>query len=238
MISTRGLASKILIMVLVVAVVAAGVWLVGFSSVLAAKSVSVKGAETIPVAEVQEIAEVPLGTPLARVDLALIAARVRSLKPVADATVAHAWPNTVEITVVERTPIFAVADAGKFLLVDKTGLGYRSVDKAPKGLMVAEVSVDGADEPGNADRANVLADVGIVAQALPKDLTAAKKPKDRVKTIKASSIDTIELVLGNGRRVIWGSADQSDLKAQVALALLQQKADVYDVSAPTNPTTR
>jgi cell division protein FtsQ len=38
--------------------------------------------------------------------------------------------------------------------------------------------------------------------------------------------------------VLWGSAEQGELKAQVLAALLQRRAGVYDVSAPELPTTQ
>ena len=53
------------------------------------------------------------------------------------------------------------------------------------------------------------------------------------------TIDQITLVLRDGREVLWGSADESALKAQVIDRLLvSQKAGVYDVSVPGSPTTR
>jgi cell division protein FtsQ len=36
---------------------------------------------------------------------------------------------------------------------------------------------------------------------------------------------------------VWGSADESDLKAQVLAVLLRQPARTYDVSVPGQPTT-
>ena len=37
-----------------------------------------------------------------------------------------------------------------------------------------------------------------------------------------ASVDEISLVLGNGRRVVWGSAEQSNQKAQVLAVLLKR----------------
>ena len=53
----------------------------------------------------------------------------------------------------------------------------------------------------------------------------------------ATGHDDIELTLRSGDRVRWGSADQPEVKAQVLRALMNRKADVYDVAAPELPTT-
>ena len=37
---------------------------------------------------------------------------------------------------------------------------------------------------------------------------------------------------------MWGSSDDSATKAEVLEDLLQTEAEVYDVSVPTQPTTR
>ena len=49
-------------------------------------------------------------------------------------------------------------------------------------------------------------------------------------------MDTISLVLRNGRTILWGSAEDSANKAEVLDVLLDRKAQVYDVSVPGQPT--
>ena len=51
-------------------------------------------------------------------------------------------------------------------------------------------------------------------------------------------MDRIEIQLSDGDTIVWGSAEQSQVKAQVLSVLLSQEASVYDVSAPHAPTTR
>jgi cell division protein FtsQ len=52
------------------------------------------------------------------------------------------------------------------------------------------------------------------------------------------SVDEIKLVLATGRRVIWGSAEDSDQKAEVLAVLLKQPGNQIDVTVPGRPTTR
>ena len=58
----------------------------------------------------------------------------------------------------------------------------------------------------------------------------------RVSHVDARTMDSIELRLQDGRRVVWGNAESSQLKARVLSALLHRKAQVYDVSVPGSPT--
>ena len=44
--------------------------------------------------------------------------------------------------------------------------------------------------------------------------------------------------LRDGAKVIWGSAEQSELKSQVLATLLPLGGDVFDVSAPGFPARR
>ena len=52
-----------------------------------------------------------------------------------------------------------------------------------------------------------------------------------------ATVDQISLVLRDGRTVEWGSAEQSELKAEVLVPLLKRPAQRYDVSVPGQPTT-
>ena len=60
----------------------------------------------------------------------------------------------------------------------------------------------------------------------------------RVDTIEVDSVDRISLILRNGRRVVWGSAEDSAQKAQVLAVLLPRPGQVIDITVPGRPTTR
>ena len=65
---------------------------------------------------------------------------------------------------------------------------------------------------------------------LPDDLAAT------VDHVEVETIDRITLMLRDGRQVLWGSAEESELKAQVLQGLLRKvRAPSYDVSVPGNP---
>lgn len=214
---------RVLVVGLVLALLGGAGWLVGLSSLLSAKYVSVTGSRTVDLEEIRARANVPLGVPLARQDVTAIAQRVATLPAIESSHVDRAWPNTLEISVVERTPVIAVRRPDGFALVDRFGVAYATVDRAPPNLPATEIY------PGTTEQ---FAAVGTVATALPASLLA------KVEKIRSESIDTISVVLKSGVLVNWGNADDSALKAQIVAALLKQKPRQIDVSAPHNPTTR
>jgi cell division protein FtsQ len=65
------------------------------------------------------------------------------------------------------------------------------------------------------------------------------KLRGKVDRLTAISRDNIVLILESGRKVTWGSAADSELKAQVLTALLKRKpTSTIDVSSPHNPAVR
>lgn len=215
---------RLLAAVLAVAAVAGGlVWVVFGSPLLVAREVEVGGTALLTPESVVQTAAVPLGVPLARVATGEVADRVRTLAPVAAVEVALRWPHTVTVTVTERELRLVREHAGSFEWVDGTGTIFHATPERPDGAVLAEAS---SDEP------ELLADMVRVADALPAPV------RERVSLLRADSPDSIEVVLADGSRIVWGSAGESDLKAQIVVAVLQVEARVYDVSAPSHPTTR
>lgn len=210
-------------LLLVIALVAGGIWLVFFSSVLAVASVDVEGTRTLDEAEVRAVAAVPEGEPLARVDLDAIRARVQALAVVRSAEVTREWPDGVLITVEERVAIAVVEIGGRIRGMDADGVVFRDYATAPPGLPRVRTSTE--------TRTDALQEAARVVAALPTGISR------RVDHVSVATIDQIELVLRDGRTVMWGSAEDSEQKAAVLVRLLEQPAQHYDVSVPGNATT-
>lgn len=221
----RWLAWRVVLGVLAfLGVVAGVVWLVFFSSVLAVKGVQVEGTGVLDPRAVRHVAAVPTGSPLASVDLEAVAARVQALGPVADVDVSRAWPDRIRIDVTERVAV-AVVDAGGVLRgVDEEGVMFRRFPSRPPSLPLLRI--------GAATQAEALAEAARVVETLPGSLAS------RVEYVAVSTVDRISLRLRSGQTVQWGSADESDQKAEVLAVLLKQKASMYDVSVPGQPVTR
>ena len=60
----------------------------------------------------------------------------------------------------------------------------------------------------------------------------------QVDHVEVATVDQISLVLRDGRTVVWGSAEESELKAEVLAPLLSSPGQTYDVSVPGQPTIR
>ena len=207
----------------VLVLVGVATWLFGFSSVFAAKQIRVTGVSLLAEDQVTQVAAVELGRPLATLDLSGIRERVAALAPVGDVQVERRFPDTVEIAVTERTLSYLWSDGSTLRWVDSQGVVFHEGGEPPAGVVTAQV--DAPDQ-------RLLQDVSTVVQAVVPVLG------ERITLIRASAVDQIEIRLDDGDTVVWGSADESDFKAQVLAVLLSQEANVYDVSAPEAPTTR
>jgi len=207
-----------------------GAWLVLGSDVLDVDDVAVRGTRMLDPGEVELTAAVPTGAPLARVDLDAIASRVEDLPAVAEAEVSRDWPGTVQVVVVERTAVAVVDDGGSYRGLDAEGVLFRSYPSVPDGLPL--VQSDDLDQASSGEsRTDALHEVALVVESLPGSIA------QRVDHVELASLDSIALVLRDGSRVRWGSAEESGLKAEVLTALMDVPAETYDVSVPGLPTT-
>jgi cell division protein FtsQ len=214
----------LVVLLLVLVLLGAGVYGVGFSSWLDVEKVDVSGAQSIDPDDIRERADIDPGTPLARVDLASAEALVRSLAIVKEVDVSRQWPDTILIEIQERVAIAVVEIGGKLKGMDADGVVFRTYNRAPSGLPRVQTEI-GTGAPA-------LKEAALVISALPESLTLI------VDYLQVTTVDEIALFLKDGRQVVWGSSTDSGTKAKVLEGLLQTEADVYDVSVPTQPTTR
>jgi cell division protein FtsQ len=213
-------------LVLLVAGLAAAVWLVYFSAALSVKNVEVSGNELLAAEQVRRVAAVPDGEQLALVDLAAARSRIGALAEVRSVDVTRAWPDTVQIDIVERTAVAVVELGGRLRGLDEQGVVFREYRTAPRGMpRVRPTTSTGTD---------ALKEAAAVVSALPEDLSA------RVDHVEVQTIDQITLVLRDDRRVLWGSAEESALKAEVLenFLIAVPGAGTYDVSVPGSPTSQ
>ena len=215
----------VLAFLLVLVLVGTSVYLVFFSTQLQVKRVEVVGNSLLSDRRVREVADVPVGDQLALVDLGRADARVGSLAEVKSVDVTRTWPDVVRIAVVERTAVAVVELAGRLRGLDPDGVVFRDYEAVPKGMPRVRAGASAGTD--------ALREAATVVSALPDDLVT------RVNHVEVATVDQISLVLRDGREVLWGSAQESELKAEVVDKLLvAQKAPYYDVSVPGNPTYR
>lgn len=209
----------------VLAVIGVVGWVVTGSPLFAARRVVVTGNHVVATETILQQAAVPMGAPLFQIDTGGLAKRVTAIAGVGRGDVSIALPDTVSIRVTERAVVFVMAVDGGFAWIDPSGERFNESTDRPDNVPLAEA---------DPTQQRLLADIATVAGALPSRLTA------RVKVISAETRDSIVITTNDGVSIIWGSAESSSLKGQVAdsLSRAQPKVKTIDVSSPTHPTTR
>ena len=198
-----------------------------YSPLFAVRSVDVEGTSRIDASQVQSALADQLGKPLALVDYSAIKNDLGTFTLIQSYSTESQLPNTLVIRIVERQPVGAVANGTGFDLVDPAGVVISHSDQRPDGYPTIDTSAAAVGSPGFLAATAVL-------RALPAELLA------KVDSVSAATPDSVTLVLTGGRqKVVWGSVDNSALKALVLDKLIgTQNADdalTYDVSSPDNP---
>lgn len=213
---------------LLAALSAALVWVVAFSSVLAVTGVRVDGVSGDEAVAVRGIADDALGTPLARVDLSAIERRVSERKAIAEVTVERSWPRTLVVHAAPRTPAIVLKNPdGQLEVVDAAGVAYGTVGDRPAGVPLVNASTAAGVTP------DALSAALSVVRSLPPELAHS------VSDITVSSANLV--TFSHGRtEVVWGGADQAQLKVRILQALLRTKPlpTLIDVSAPETPVSK
>ncbi len=185
----------------------AGVVALYFSPALRVQEIEVGGAATVNAADVEAVAGLN-GASLLTADLSAAESRIEDLPMVKAATVTRAWPQTVRIAIVERTP-WAVWQAGsRAYTVDEEGVVL--VGDAPDGAPV--ISVLGADvrlEPGQIVDQDAVALARSLTERVPAELAL------NVATFEWSGDRGLTITTDSGYSVVLGDSQDMDYKLAV-----------------------
>ncbi|MGL4340526.1 MAG: FtsQ-type POTRA domain-containing protein [Rhodoglobus sp.] len=201
-----------------------------YSPLLALRTISIEGTSRIDAAEVRSAVDGQLGTPLALVDFDVITKDLTAFPLIRSYVTQIVPPDTLVIRITERSPVASVQDGAMFALVDPAGVVVQqSVERIPG---VPLLNLPGGDVSSSAFQSMVA-----VLLALPPEMLA------QVESVSATTQDDVSLVLtGVGQGVTWGSAEQSEKKAILLMALIRvtdpAQPGVFDVSAPGNGVFR
>jgi cell division protein FtsQ len=207
------------------AILAGGAWALLGSSLLVVRHIEVTGNRLVTAAQVRKAARIKAGAPLATVNTGAAARRVEQLAPVLSATVRRAWPDAIVISVRERTPVFAVAAAGRYQLVDLHGVTVRWVTRKPASLPLLS-------SPPAVLRGSPAVHAAAVVFS---QLTSALRK--RVTSVSAASAGSVTLHLTGRVTVLWGSAGNPAQKLAELGMLLRRHARYYDISDPASAVT-
>ncbi|MEQ3363204.1 cell division protein FtsQ/DivIB [Raoultibacter massiliensis] len=229
-----------LVVALVGALVIGGV-VVYNSNLFTITNVRVTGVEHLTATEMTELASVPEGTTLLRVDAGGIQQRLLGEAWVQEASVNRVFPDTLELAITEKTiaavvsvPIdsaqttedWAIASDGTWLMAipekgsdaSKT-ISQKVYEDAENVLHISDVPLGVTPEVGaHCTDANVNNALDIVS-GLTTDLA------DQVKSVKATETASTTLTLENGIEISFGEAGTTEEirnKERVILQLMEE----------------
>ncbi len=239
----------------VVALLAGGIVLYN-SDAFSIESVSVQGVEHLTAAEMEQLAGVPAGTTLLRVDAGAIESRLLMDAWVQDVSVNRLFPNTLEIAVTERTIAavvnvatdnasssqdWAIASDGMWLMPIPDQNSEAGRNTSPKVYEDAAAVLHIADVPyGVEPKVGTYCSDSNVNNALSIVDGMTTDLAGRVTTVKATETESTTLVLDTGVEIVFGSAQDIRDKERVCLEIMQQHPDVVyiNVRVVESPTWR
>ena len=185
----------------------AGLVALYFSPAVRVHEVEIAGATVVSAADIEAMAELD-GASLVTADLGASESRIEGLPMVKEATITRAWPQTVRVAIVERTP-WAIWQAGSSdYTVDEEGV-VLEID-APEGAPV--ISVSGADiglEPGQRVDQDAVALARSLTARVPVELAL------NVATFEWSGSSGLTITTDTGYRVVLGDSQDMDYKLAV-----------------------
>ena len=221
-----------------VAIIIGAAWALLGNRVFVVRSITVTGAHLISPATVLASADVPVGTPLMRVDPGAVTRRVEAIRQVASATVSEDWPDHLTIAVTERVPVLAVRMASnRYDLIDPSGVIVVYAKTKPRALPLLSTTLSGgalSGDPGVAAAAAVLRELTPpLARAV---TTVAAVPLGQAGPGAAG--ERVTLTMGGGKTVVWGNPGNGTAKDREIQILLRGTVKYVDVSAPGTAVAR
>lgn len=217
-------------------IIAGVAWALLGSRLVVVRSISVTGTHLVTRTQVLAAANVPLGTPLMRVNTAQVAQRIEAIRQVAAATVTKDWPDHLAITVRERVPFVAVRmAAGGYDLVDPSGVIVRWSAARPAALPLFVTSLPGSALRGDSGLAQTSA---VLAELPPWLFKSVAQVAVAGASPGAGADAQVTLYLRDHKTVVWGGPGNAAEKDR-ELAILMRAPDTYfDVSGPGTAVTR
>lgn len=254
---SRNVALRLGVIVAVVLVLAGGGLALYWSNLFAIETVSVKGVEHLTATEMTELASVPAGTTLLRVDTGAIEERLLADAWVQDVSVNRVFPNTLELAITERTIAavvevptetaqttrqWAIASDGTWLMPipDKDSSAGKSISQkiyedAEAVLHIVDVPYDTDPQIGTSCTDSNVNNALAIVDGMTTSLS------DQVKVVSATDPESTTLTLDNGIEIVFGAAEDIRAKERVCLELMEQnegKIAYINVRVVSNPTWR
>jgi cell division protein FtsQ len=205
--------------------VAAFLWWLTLTPLLDVDSIDIDGAVHTGSEAVLDTIDIERGDALLTADVGGAASSLSTLPWVETVDVRRSWPGTIEISIVERTPVAAIAARGGGWVVVDSGGRQLAIEKEP-GIELVRVAgrrlTPALGEPAGEKYQGSLD----LASVLPSSLRGAVPSlwPQRDGTIEA----TVQLPNGASATARFGVPDQLEAKL-VSLAAVLERADLANV---------
>lgn len=201
-----------------------------YSPLLALEEIRVTGTARLDAAELQDAVDSQLGTPLALIDFDQLTDDLSAFPLIRSYVTEMVPPHTLVLHVSERQPVASVMAGESYMLVDPAGIEIERTETRPAGVPLLHLDEDQVGD-------DVFDAVVEVLLTLPEPVLG------QVDQVSATTMDDVTLVFGGvGQRVVWGSADRSELKARVLARLMEVHDPAipveFDVTAPVSAVVR
>jgi cell division septal protein FtsQ len=218
-------------LVMVVVIVSALAYLLGWSSILSVKSVEISGAPTPAIqVEIETKSQIKIGQQLARVNPQSVARKIEKSPWIKEAAISRDWlSGLVRIEVSPRQPLaFFNSDQIPGQTIDEEGQLFTL-----PGYTNPDLALISAKSPESALKANEL------FTQLPENFRA------QITSMTATSSNTFTLnsiIGGRELRIRWGDSQDIALKISVINKLLKlpenKRINLIDVVAPYAPIVK
>jgi cell division protein FtsQ len=196
-----------------------------YAPLRALRQVRVEGAQRIAPAEIEAAFASTLGTPLPLVASDDVHEVLTAFPLIETYSIETIPPGTLVVRIVERTPVGVIETNDGLALVDAAGVVIDRPPERPEGQPLI-TTVGGIAGEGFRAAASVI-------RSLPAEV------RGQLVGVEAETVDDVRLELAGGASVLWGSAEESALKATVLARLMgaapPDTVTSYDVSSPTSP---
>lgn len=191
-----------------------------YSPLFAVQKITVAGASTLDAGAIEAALGDQLGTPLALVDTSKVKAALLAFPLIETYALEARPPHDLTVRIVERTPVGVIRSEAGYTLVDAAGVALSTTADQPAGQPLIDV-------PGGVD-STAFRTAGLVVRSLPADVRGA------LTGVRATTADDVTLTLNTGMTVVWGSAEESALKAVTLSATMIAHPDAasIDVTSP------
>ena len=255
-VSSGGIRRVIIVFVLLVLLAIAGT-VVYWSSLFTVSQVTVSGCTHLTASEMTELAQVPSGTTLLRVDAGAIEKRLESDAWVEDAAVNRIFPDTLELVITERSIAavvtitsvsdqqsedWAIASDGTWLMkipeqgsAEAANISQQIYEDAESVLHITDVPYGVNPQVGSVCTDESVINALTIVSSLSTELA------DSVTTVSATDSANTVLTLSNGVQIAFGEAENIRDKERVCLELMEQHPDAIsyiNVRVVTSPTYR